>query len=362
MTLFYYVFRNFFKYVFGIMALTTFMFVLFDFIHKSTSYLSKYQPAAEHLISYYLYKVPNLFVQGFPIASLLASVITMVLMSRTNEITAMRAIGMGPLRIGAPIAAGGILLCFVSLLLGEYVVPESARKMHFVEKVLIERKDDSSAIGGSRWIRSGRVLVNYQSYDRRLKRLSLVKVIYTGKSFRPKKTLEAKQAYFNEETGSWLLEKVKVHYFWPNGTLSYSERRENYTIQIPVVLEKIGRENRLPNEMSSEELRFIIRQGESSGSDVLGYRVDMEVKFAFYFASFIVSLIGLKFGYRSERSMETARSILLAIAIGVSYWFILNACRALGKAGTLPPMLSAWVANILIFLVSCSLIFRTRKS
>ena len=58
--------------------------------------------------------------------------------------------------------------------------------------------------------------------------------------------------------------------------------------------------------------------------DILAYQVDLQIKLAFHLASFVVCLIGLKFGYKSERSMETAKGILLAIAIGISYWFILN--------------------------------------
>lgn len=344
------------------MALTTFMFVLFDFIHKSTRYLSRYQPETKHLVSFYFYQLPNLFIQGLPIASLLASVVTMVLLSRTNEITAMRAVGMGPLRIGAPIAVGGALICFLSFLLGELVLPHTSRKMHYIQNVLIEKNEEVGRAGGPRWVRDGKVLVNFRGYDRKSKTLSKVRVIHTGKSFRPKRTMEADRAVFRPGSKDWQLENVRVLYFWPNGTLSYTEKRETHSIKIPIEPDKMKREQRLPNEMSTRELGEIIRLGEISGSDVLHYKVDMEVKFAFHFASFVVSLIGLKFGYRSERSMETARSILLAIAIGVSYWFILNAGRALGKRGTLPPGLSAWLANIIIFSISWYSILRTRRS
>ena len=93
MTLFLYVLKDFFKYILGTLVLVLFLFIMFDFIHKTTKYLPKYNPETKHLILFYLYQVPNLFVQALPIASLLSSVICMVLLSRTNEITAMRAAG-----------------------------------------------------------------------------------------------------------------------------------------------------------------------------------------------------------------------------------------------------------------------------
>lgn len=362
MTLFFYIFRSYIKYVIGIMALTTFMFILFDFIHKSTKYLARYQPETPHLISYYFYQIPNMLIQGLPIASLLSSVVTMVLLSRTNEITAMRAVGMGPLRIGAPIAFGGILLCFFSFLLGEYVLPHTAKKMHYIQNVLIEKRKEFGNTGGTRWVRDGKILVNFRNFDAKKKTLSQVRVIHTGKSFRPKRTMEAERGIFIGERKEWRLSKVKILYFWPNGTLSYTEFRDSYVIKIPIEPSNMTKEQRLPNEMSSEELGEIIQIGELSGSDVLNYKVDKQVKIAFHFASFVVCLIGLKFGYKSERSMETAKSILLAIAIGVSYWFILNAGRALGKRGTLPPFFAAWMANMIIFAISWYSIMKTRRA
>ena len=117
MILFGYVLKDFLKFVFGTLILCVFLFLLFDFIHKTTRYIPRYNPETKHLIQYYIFMIPNLIQQALPIASLLSGVICMVLLSRSNEITAMRAAGMGPLRIGAPIAFGGLLLSLGSFLL-----------------------------------------------------------------------------------------------------------------------------------------------------------------------------------------------------------------------------------------------------
>jgi lipopolysaccharide export system permease protein len=60
--------------------------------------------------------------------------------------------------------------------------------------------------------------------------------------------------------------------------------------------------------------------------------------------------------------METAKGILMAIAIGVSYWFILNSGRALSKRGSLPPWIGAWAANVIILVVSWISIIRARRT
>jgi lipopolysaccharide export system permease protein len=301
-------------------------------------------------------------LQAIPIASLLASVICMVLISRTNEITAMRAAGMGPLRVGAPVAIGGIILCVISALLGELVVPKTAQKMRYVESVLIEKEKDVSFIEGTQWFRNDDLLYNFVDYNTVEQSLIGVQIIKVGKPFRTRRTIMADKATYREKSKDWYLTGVKIYYFWPNGTLSYNEKRPDLILDIPLDPSKLQKERRLSTEKSYKELRALIHHNQAQGSDVLSDRVDMHIKIAFYFASFVVSLIGLKFGYKSERSMETARGVLLAIAVGISYWFILNAGKALAKRGSIDPFIAAWLSNLIILSISIIVIYRAKKA
>ncbi len=361
MTLFIYVLRDFFRYVFSTLFLCVFLFMLFDFIHKTTNYIPRYNPSTDLLLKVYLYQLPNLISQALPIASLLASVITMVLLSRTNEVTAMRAAGMGPGLVGMPVVVGGLILCLCSVLIGEWMLPRSAARLHFIQEVQIERESETQIAEGARWLKSGNMLYNFRDYDPITNMMTVVKAIEMGDNFRPKRSIEARLATYRPEFDDWLLEDVKILYFWPKGTLSYSEEREVMPVKIPVEPTKLKKERRLPNELSSRELVDLIRKGTASGADVQFYRVDFHTKLAFHFAPLVVCLIGLKFGYKSERTMETARGVLLAVAIGMSYWFILNAARALAKRGILHPIPAAWVANVVIFSVSIFNIMHQKK-
>lgn len=361
MTLFIYVLRDFFRYVISTLFLCIFLFMLFDFIHKTTNYIPRYNPSSELLLKLYVYQLPNLIAQALPIASLLASVITMVLLSRTNEVTAMRAAGMGPSRIGLPIIAGGLILCVASVFIGEWLLPRSAAKLHYVEEVQIQRGSETQIAEGARWLKTDNILYNFRDYDPITNVMTVVKAIEMGENFRPKRSIEARLATYRAEFDDWLLEDVQILYFWPKGTISYSEEKEVMPLKIPVEPTKLKRERRLPNELSLQELTDVIGKGSVSGADVQAYRVDFHTKLAFHLAPLVVCLIGLKFGYKSERTMETARGVLLAIAIGMSYWFILNAARALAKRGVFHPIPAAWLANVVIFTISMFNIFHQKK-
>ena len=348
MILFKYVLREYLKYVAGTVLLCLFLFILFDFIHKTTNYFARYEPAADLIFRFYLYQVPFQLVQIFPIASLLASVVTMVLLNRSNEVSAMRAAGMTPARIAAPLGAGGLLLTFCSVLLGEVIVPQTSGKMHFVTDVLIEGEEAFATDKSAHWVRSGDKIFHFRDYDHHLKTLSDIRLVSVGESFLPSNALHAMSARWIAARDMWQLKKVRQVSFNAGGELIDIESSSDLMEALPVRPEKLSADRRLPDEMSLSELGDRISHGARLGANVLELRIAWHVKLAYPLAAFLISLIGITFGYRSERTTETVKSILLAFGLGISYWFVLSAARALAGAGDLPPFLAGWLANLMI--------------
>jgi len=70
-------------------------------------------------------------------------------------------------------------------------------------------------------------------------------------------------------------------------------------------------------------------------------------KTAFPIVSIILAVIGVSFSLlKSERSGGISQSIAIGIIIGFSYWIVYAFSLSLGHSGTLPPLLSAWAANL----------------
>jgi len=358
--LFRYIIRSYFRYVFGTIVLCTFLFILFDFIHRTTGYFVRYQPSFKHILQLYVLQVPAFLVQGLPIASLMASVVTMVLLSRNNEITAMRAAGMGPWAVATPLAVGGMALSLMSLVLGETVLPQAAARVGYVKSVLIEGEPDAQTNEGVRWVRDQNRLFHFRVFDSLTQTMSGVRLLETGSGFQVRSSTEASRALYQADRDSWILYDVKHLTFRHDGSVARLEREEQREMSLPIDPAKLRKERRKPSEMSLVELWEIISKGEAMGVDVSSFRVEMHLKFAYSFAAFVVGLIGIRFGYRSERTMETARSVLIAFLIGTSYWFILNAGRALGRY-SVHPFLSAWLANFIILGIALVMIWRVRK-
>ena len=110
------------------------------------------------------------------------------------------------------------------------------------------------------------------------------------------------------------------------------------------------------SEFSASELDKLIKQRKKYGMTISGYDIAYHSKIAFYFASLLISIIGLFFAFKSERSTGMASGIMFAILLGMSYWFSLTFSTMLGNQHVVPVVLAAWLPNIMIVtVVSCLL-------
>ncbi len=344
-----YIIRHYLKYAAGALVISTMLFLLFDFIDKSQRYFPKYNVSAPLIGKYYLLQIPNLLIQNIPIAALFASVITMVILNRSNEITAMRAAGVSPIRLAVPLLVGGIFLSVISFAIGEYVVPKASRAARIVENVEIEGRTSSLMNDGSTWLRNDSVVYKFKYYEPRTQAIIDLNIQTLGKKFRPVKTVYAKEAV--ADGGNWILRKVTISRFHPDGTRAAIEHIDSQTTQLPFTPKGLEKEQRRNVERSIEDLRSQIRNSQGSGLDVKLLQMDMHKKLAFAFAALVVSLVGLRFGYHSERNVETVRGVLLAIFIGLSYWLVLTAGQTLGRQEFMGPIVSAWLANVVVFSI-----------
>lgn len=308
----------------------------------------------------YAFQMPGHILQAMPMAALLASVTCMALLSRGNELTAMQSVGMGPLRIGAPLCFGGFLLAVFGWFLNEYVIPPSAQRLHYVQEVQIEGVPTFEIAEGVTWLKQGDVIYNFGKYEAESQTFTNLRLTKVNRDFRPIEATQAATARNIQGGSNWTLTEVSVLRFDENGAISAQKRISALEMRLPIDVKKLARERRLPAELSRRELGYQITSNRNTGQDVLPLQVDFHLKLAYPFAALVVSFLGLKFMYSSERSAETAKSILIALGIGMSYWFLLNSFMALGRRGTLPPVVSAWAANVVLAVVAFWQTWRAR--
>ena len=358
MRLFFYIFRRYCSYMLAVIALCLFLFVFFDFSHRATVFFSQVNPPSRDIAMFYFYQLPFLIVQALPVSALLAAVLTMLVLGRSHEITAMRAAGAGVLRLAMPLLAGGVLCSMLGVVAGEWVVPVSSAKMRRLEAQMAG--DTAYRDKKHVWLKSGKSIFRYRAYDPYRQQLLGLKQIHLHDNLGVRTITTATRADYRDAEGSekaanktherseWLLHETHTWHYDQHGLLQERGENSRLVTSLPFKLDWLQREQRRPLEMPRTELLQLIATLQARGEDTLSQRVDLHLKLAYPCTALFVVLLGLRFGFFYPR--HALHGVLATFALGFAYWLLLGISTTLGRVGALTPLTSAWLANaVLLF-------------
>jgi len=115
-----------------------------------------------------------------------------------------------------------------------------------------------------------------------------------------------------------------------------------------------------PNEMNFRQLREYVQKIERDGYDARKYRTAMHGAISFPFTVIIMACLGIPLALRSERGAGLARGIGYSIFISFIYLVVYSFMLELGKGGSFPPFLAAWLANFIFAMVGVYLLLSVR--
>lgn len=325
------------------------IYLIVDFFERIDNFLEKGTPPRQ-AVSYFLYKIPQILMQVGPPAILLASVFSLLLLGRNNEVTAMRACGLSLYRISFPILVWGAIGSLVIFLAGEYIIPFTNRKVNQIVQVYIKKQPLKGVIRVNRvWYRSeNRTFWHIQSFDPDHNLLKAVTLYRLSPEGRVLERVDA--ATVNWDGKNWVFRDGQHRRFPPKGevvTEEFSEARV-HVLERPEDFLQIKKE---PAEMTLSEISEYIRGLRASSIDAAKYVVDLHAKIAYPLVGLIMALVGIPFSLQTGRSGGLARSLMVTLLIGFSYFILFYAGVSLGHAGILPPVIAAWATNV-IFLAT----------
>ena len=319
------------------------IFVVVDLIEKMDVFLDHKAPWLL-VAQYFLNLAPDVVVKMLPVALLLATFLALGQLNKFGELTAMRAGGLSLVRILVPIWCVASVSVFLSLVLGEYVVPVAtrARDTIFEERIQhLQRASPSERADVTYLGRGGRIwLVGlYLVQEQRMHEVSLQE-FHSGVLGR---RIDAAEA--NWDGKRWVFISGYVRRFDKG-----QERAEAFQRMAVAGLgerpDDFAKEGHKPEEMNWFELKSYVERLRASGARVENYLVDLHLKLAFPLICIIVVMIGAALATRL-RMQGAALGFGLSVAISFLYYGIMRTGQALGHNGALPPYVAAWAADVL---------------
>lgn len=299
------------------------------------------------VLHYYLFHAPFIVHLITPVVVLVTTLVTFGVMSRRNEITAIKAGGISVYRAAVPVLGMGLLASGFLFGLSEFVLPEANRVAQRDFNVIKGRPPQSGTTFDKRWIlgADGR-FYNYDFYvdgpepgQASLYGLSVYDV--EPRQWQLADRFYSRRASWNgavyELTGGWR------RTFLP--APGYREFEQARTAQIEPP-QYFRREDREPDTMGFAQLARYIDSLDSLGLDVTRLRVQLHRKLAFPTLGLVMTLIGIPYAFVVGRR-GALHGVAISIVVAIVYWACLGVFEALGNNALLPPFLAAWAPNLI---------------
>ncbi len=352
-----YLAREFTQYFFLGLGGFSAIYLIVEFFERINVFL--YNKATWPLMgAYFLNKFPSILFQVSPAAVLLASMITLGLMARHNEVLAMKSGGVSLAFLVHPIL-GVVILVFGGMLgLSEFIMPWANQNARAISDFIIHKKKPVATFKQSQvWIHGRQSIYNFQLYHPDRNVLEGLTIYRFSPDYDLIQRVDARSAQWKE--GKWVLSEASVTDFDRKGVPARNYYPE-LTLSLPETPSDFQIAEKNPDEMNFRQLREYVQKIERDGYDGRKYRTAMHGAISFPFTVVIMACLGIPLALRSGRGAGFARGIGYCIFISFIYLVVYSLILELGKGGTFPPFLAAWLGNFIFAMVGVYLLLSVR--
>jgi len=332
------------------------VYVVVDLFEKLARFLEA-QVSPGLIVRYYLFRLPKILIEALPVAVLLACLLGLGGLAKNNEVLAMKMGHLGSLRIALPCIGVGLAASLFAWITVEYIAPRASERALDIERTQVRR------LPAHRITRDSDIW--YRAQDDRFVHISLIEtqsglirgmsIFELSPGFDLLRRIDAGEASWGPD--GWSLRNgyqmelnknpIRITPFKELG-LALKERPEEF-----------ARVARSPEEMSYAQLRAYIDRLVKSGVSATRYMVDLHAKVSTTLVSLIMAVLGASFGLRTGRAGVMVW-VAACIPMGFVYYVILVLGISLGRGGALPPLVAAWLPNVVFAAAGVVSLWRLR--
>ncbi len=299
---------------------------------------------------YFLYKLPALLAQISPMAVLLATLLSINVLNRHNEITAIKAGGIGIGRFIAPLLICGVVISGAVILLNESITPHTERNIRTIEARYLN--GDGTHFGkNGLWLKTPSAVINIRSLDitdLEDAELNGIRIYHTDDDFQLVKETMATSARWVDNR--WQAEGVTIRESLANGAIKTTHPKD-YTLEELKSPEELTGGTPGFESMNFTELRGYIKKLEADGFDTARHRTELYSKLSFPLVNLIMILVAVPFALKSGRNTSISGGVAMSVVIGFSYWIIFAITKSIGASGAVAPIVGAVFPNVLFIAI-----------
>ena len=293
---------------------------------------------------------PQRVYEVLPVSVFIGSLLSLGQLAADNEMTALRASGMGVGWLSGRLLAVGLVLALATIFIGEKIAPAGVESAWD-----IRQQSQGKAPGGAAqglWVRKGDHYLHVLRGNRH-DRLSDVLAYRLDARGALEHSLHAKSAEFSD--GRWVLREVRESVIHPDGSVTREQSAERTDVALPDV--GVLDTMLMPaNEMPITRLDRYLDYFDGEELDLRPYRFAWWQRLATPLACVVVLLLTVSFAFTQSRGGGLGQRIFIGVISGIGIYLFNRVGGHLGMLADLPPWLAAFLPLGLLFLLGLAVL------
>jgi LPS export ABC transporter permease LptG/LPS export ABC transporter permease LptF len=336
----------------SVFIIFTFFELLNDIVENRISYAI--------VTDYFLYLMPQILFYMFPLSLLVAILVNFNILTRTSQITAIKASGVSLYRLSLSVVFIALFLCAFSFMLQESILPTCNQKQDALRAVIKGKPPRTHTHPGRKWIVGEQSkIINYNFFDEDQNLFGEISVFeFEPVSFQLRRRIYATRAEWNSQQKEWIFlegwsQGFKDQHTIPESFHAFARAKFQNMTEPPDYFKK---EVKLDSQMNFRELSTYAGDMKKSGFDVTKLEVALQKKLSFPVVNLIMCLLAIPFSFSSGRH-GSLYGVGLSILVGIVYWVMVGFFEQMGGVGKLMPVLAAWAPNLIFGAAGIYMIF-----
>ncbi|HTS11877.1 MAG TPA: LPS export ABC transporter permease LptF [Candidatus Limnocylindrales bacterium] len=340
-----YLLQRFFYYFLVLLAgfvLIFDAFTLFDLLGD----ISKNHVGPEVVLNYFRFLVPYMVYLLAPLATLVATLVTLAVLAKNNEVVAFKASGISLYRLILPLALAGCLVAGGMFLMGETFLPYANQRQDALRAQIKGRPAQTYFQPTHLWIFGEHdKIYNYEFFDPLRQLFGGLNVFELDpQTFAIRRRVFASRATWEPTENTWVLTGGWVRDFDDGHITKFTPFQATSLAELSEPPTYFSREVRQSDQMDWRELGDYISGLRHAGFDTARLTVQWHEKFAFPLIAVIVVCLGAPFALLVG-TRGAIGGLALAVAIGIFYRAIAALLESMGSVGLLPAILAGWAPD-----------------
>ena len=343
--------------------------VMFDLVRKIVELDLPLNTALNILVL----RLPSFIVLSFPMATLLASLLTYSKLSSNSELKALRAIGISVYRIILPSLLLALVMTGLTFIFNNNIVPYSNSKAEFVlrsslgksisieegEDIIYSRKGNITDLENNKVSYSLTHIFYAKDYTdgfmNEVKVLDLSKYGYT-------QILTAEKAFWDPSIKKWELLNGKLVVFSEKGDSTIT-KFNSYLYPFNTGPIKIASIPKDANDMTLAEAKKALQiyKDTSNIKEVRRLKVRIQEKFTLPMSCLVFSLIGSSLASIPNSRTNRSQGFGISIILILFYYILSFTFSSLGVKGSISYISAAWSPVFISTIIGIMLMRRANK-